>query len=83
MEQKNDMALASMILGIISIVLSCCCFLGMMLGSLAVILAALSRVDEMCRQAKTGLITGIIGIIVSMLSIVIWIVLLGLSGGGL
>ena len=47
MEQKNDMAAASMVLGIVSIVLSCCCFLGMMLGSLAVILAALSRVDEM------------------------------------
>ena len=79
MEQKNDMAAASMVLGIASIVLSCCCFLGMMLGSLAVILAALSRVDEMCRQAKTGLITGIIGICVSMLSIVVWIVLLALA----
>ena len=79
MEQKNDMAAASMVLGIVSIVLSCCCFLGMMLGSLAVILAALSRVDEMSRQAKTGLITGIIGICVSMLSIVVWIVLLALA----
>lgn len=67
MEQKNTMALVSMILGIISIVLSCCCFLGMILGSLAVILAALSRGDgKMSGHAKAGLITGIVGMIGSV-----------------
>lgn len=81
MEQKNDMALTSMILGIASIVLSCCCYLGMILGSLAIIFAALSRVDEMHRQAKTGLITGIIGTILSVSAVCILIVLGVLAGG--
>lgn len=81
MEQKNDMALTSMILGIASIVLSCCCYLGMILGSLAIIFAALSRVDEMHRQAKTGLITGIIGMVLSMFAIGILLAIGVLSGG--
>ena len=81
MEQKNDMALTSMILGIASIVLSCCCCLGMILGSLAIIFAALSRVDEMHRQAKTGLITGIIGLLISVFVIVIFFVVAEMAGG--
>ena len=48
MEETNKMALASMIAGILSIVLSCCCGLGMIAGGLAVIFAGLSRVDEPC-----------------------------------
>lgn len=81
MEQKNDMALTSMILGIASIVLSCCCYLGMILGSLAIIFAALSRIDQMHRQAKIGLITGIIGLVVSIFAVVIFIVLAEWAGG--
>ena len=81
MEQKNDMALTSMILGIASIVLSCCCYLGMILGRLAIIFAALSRVDEMHRQAKTGLITGIIGMVLSIFAIGILLAIGVLSGG--
>lgn len=81
MEQKNDMALTSMILGIASIVLSCCCYLGMILGSLAIIFAALSRVDEMHRQARIGLITGIIGTVLSIFAVVIFIIISELIGG--
>lgn len=77
MGQKNNMALASMIIGILSIVLSCCCYLGVILGSLAVILAGLSRVDEkMTGQAMAGLATGIIGILFGTGSIFVWIALL-------
>lgn len=76
MGQKNNMALASMIIGILSIVLSCCCYLGMILGSLAVIFAGLSRVDEkMTGQATAGMVTGIIGILLGAASIFVWIAL--------
>lgn len=77
MGQKNNMALASMIIGILSIVLSCCCYLGVILGSLAVILAGLSRIDEkMTGQATAGMVTGIIGILFGVGSIFVWIALL-------
>lgn len=82
MEQnKNNMALASMILGILSIVLSCCCCLGMIMGGLAVLFACLSRVEQKFeQQAMIGLITGIIGIV---LGVVGFFVLLILDVGGL
>ena len=78
MEQKNSMALASMILGILSIVLSCCCFLGMILGSISIFLGALSRGDgKMNGQATAGLVTGMIGIILSIGALVLVIAVLG------
>lgn len=73
MEQNNNLALASMILGIVSIVVCCCCFGGVILGSLAVILACLSRVEtSFTGQAKAGLITGMIGICLGFLSFAAW-----------
>lgn len=84
-EETNKMALASMIAGILSIVLSCCCGLGIVAGSLAVIFAGLSRVEEpLSTNAKAGLITGIIGIILSMIAVVILTFLMaGVMGNGL
>lgn len=61
------MALGSMVVGIISIVASCCCCGGIILGSLAVVLACLSRVETYFdRRAKIGLICGVIGMILSV-----------------
>ncbi len=78
MEQNNNMALASMIVGIISIVMSCCCFLGMILGSTAVILAGLSRTEEhMTGYAKAGLAAGIAGMVLGIGSIIVWMIVLG------
>ena len=49
-------------------------YMGMALGGLAVFFAALSRVDvKMNRQGRTGLITGIIGILLGFASIILWI----------
>ncbi len=77
MEKKNNMALASMIVGIVSIVMCCCCFLGAGLGSLAVILAMLSKTsDTFENNAKIGLITGIIGLVLGMISVVVWIMVI-------
>lgn len=44
-QTKNNMATASMVLGIISIVTICCC-LGFVLGGLAVLFAGLSMVNS-------------------------------------
>ena len=72
MEQKKNssMAVASMVLGILSIVLSCCCFMGVGLGALAVIFARLAKVEEkMEGKAVAGMVTGIIGIVLGVVSI--------------
>lgn len=72
-EQENHMALASMIMGILSIISACCFSASFILGGLAVMFAALSRVEEkMSRKGKTGLITGIIGIAAGLVSVGIW-----------
>ena len=84
MEETNKMALASMSAGILSIVLSCCCGLGMIAGGLAVIFAGLSRVDEpLSSNAKVGLITGIIGMIFSVIAVIVLVMLVGAMSGTL
>lgn len=71
---ENHMALASMIMGILSIVTACCFFAAIALGGMAVIFAALSRVDEkLCGQAAAGLITGVIGIAAGIVSAILWV----------
>ncbi len=81
-QQNNTMALVSMVLGIASIVLSCCCCIGVVPAGLAVIFACLSRVEEhFTSQAKTGLITGMIGLVMAPVMGLILIVMLGLGSG--
>lgn len=82
-QKKNNMATASMVLGILSIVLACCCFLGFMLGALAILFACLSKVDDhMEGKAKAGLTTGIIGILLGVASLIFWLVFLAGSSYG-
>jgi hypothetical protein len=61
----QSLALASMILGIASI---CCCCVSPMLGGLGIVLAILSKRTnrEMLTQAKAGLITSIIGVVIAI-----------------
>lgn len=73
-QKKNNMATASMVIGILSIVLSCCCFMGFGMGALAIVFAQLSKVEERLEgKAKAGLITGIIGIVLGLVSLIVWI----------
>lgn len=61
---RNNMALASLVMGIMGIVSACCLVPGLVFGGLAILFACLSRVEEkMSGQALAGLITGIIGIL--------------------
>ena len=73
---KNNMALASLVMGIMGIVSACCFVPGLVFGGMAVLFACLYRVEEkMSGQALAGLITGIIGII----AVFVFIVILNLS----
>lgn len=81
-KQTNGLALASMICGILSIVLSCCCCVGVVPGALAIIFACLSRVEEnFTGQARTGLITGSIGLIMSVIAGIMLVVMIALFSG--
>lgn len=80
MEQKNNMATAALVMGIIAIVTSCCCCMGFVFGGLAITFALLSRTDRGFEgHAKAGLITGIIGMVLSVISIIIWALILSMS----
>lgn len=75
-QKKNNMATASLVMGILSIVLSCCCCMGGVFGGLAVLFACLSKTDgPFDGKAMAGLITGIIGILLGIVGIIGWIAL--------
>ena len=66
-QSSKGLAIASMILGIVSI---CCCCISLPLGGLGIALAILSKRENrsMLGQAKTGLLTSIVGIIISIMT---------------
>lgn len=78
--KQSNMSLASMIMGIIGIVTSCCCG-GIIFGSLGVLFALLSRTeDKFEKYAKIGLITSIIAFVLTVLSGVIWCMIIIIGG---
>ena len=73
--EPNGMATASLILGIIGIVCSCCCFLSVPLAALGIILALLSKGgSRMSDRAKTGLGISIAGLCVTVVLTIILLV---------
>lgn len=75
MEKSSSMAKASMIFGIGGIVFSCACFPGMIASALALIFGLLSRTGEnMDFCARTGVITGSIGLLLSFGFFIAWVV---------
>ncbi len=67
---SNDMALASMAIGILAIVTAFSVLGGIMLGSLAVILAWLSTGNEkMTGRGIAGMVTGLIGMVLAMVPV--------------
>lgn len=66
--EKNGLAVASMVLGILSLLLCCTCFVNILLGVLAIIFGLLSKNGQkMNGSAKAGVVLGIIGIILTVL----------------
>lgn len=71
--QKKGMAIASMVLGILALVLSCCVpYLPVLLALIAVILGGISLAKKQGGKgmAIAGLVCGIIGLIPSILVII-------------
>lgn len=72
---QSNMALASLVMGIIGIVTSCCCYGGLIFGSLGVLFALLSKTEDRFEgYAKAGLITSIIGVVMAVLLGIAWII---------
>lgn len=76
-QEKNNMATASLVMGILSLCSICCCMLfGVVFGVLGIIFAIMSkRGDRMDSQAKAGLILSIIGVAVTVLIIIFFVVI--------
>ena len=74
-QEKNNMATASLVMGILSLCSICCCMLfGIVFGVLGIIFAIMSKKgDRMDGQAKAGLILSIIGIAVTVLVIIFFV----------
>ena len=76
-QEKNNMATASLVMGILSLCSICCCMLfGVVFGVLGIIFAIMSKKgDRMDSQAKAGLILSIIGVAVTVLIIIFFVVI--------
>ena len=63
--RSAGMSLASMVMGILGLVMSCCVYPVIVFGSLAIIFALLSRGGEMSMNsyARAGMILGIVGLV--------------------
>lgn len=73
---SDSMAMASLVMGILSLVSCCCTCLAVVLGALGIIFAFLSRGEgEMNKQAKAGLILSAAGLAVSLLTLAVAVVM--------
>lgn len=75
--EKNNLALASLVMGILALPSICCCmFLGIIFGVLGIVFAIMSKSGgKMDGQAKAGLILSIIAIVVSVLVVIFFVAL--------
>ncbi|WP_394522360.1 hypothetical protein [Lacrimispora sp. JR3] len=72
---QSNMALASLVMGIIGIVTSCC-YGGFIFGSLGIIFALLSKTEDRFEgYAMAGLITSVIGIVLAVLLGIVFLIL--------
>ena len=73
-KNSNGLAIASLVLGIVSIVT--CCVGGFMFGSLGIILALLSKGKEQKydTKAKVGIVTSITGMVLGIVIIILLII---------
>lgn len=83
--RSAGMSVASLIMGIFGLIMSCCIYPAMIFGSLAIIFALLSRGGEMHTNsyAKAGLILGAIAIICGILFFIYSILTLLIQFGGI
>ena len=80
---SNGFAIASLVMGILSIITCCCYFLSILFGILGIIFSCVQPKDSEGKKptmATVGLILSIIGVVIG-LSIIIFNVVLGFRGG--
>lgn len=67
--EPNGMSTASLVMGIISLVLCCCFYVSIPLGALGILFAILSKGKDqtMCGRSKTGLGLSIAGLVLTIL----------------
>lgn len=84
-KRSAGMAIASMVLAITGLVMGCCIYPAIIFGSLAIILALLSRGGEMTTSgyAKAGLILGIIAIVFGILFLIYGLFTILVQFGGI
>ncbi len=70
----NTMAIVSLVLGILSIVLSCCYGAGVIFGIVGVILAVLSKKQGKSGMGTAGMVCSIIGIVASVIMIILMVI---------
>ena len=83
-KRSASMAIASMVIGIAGMVMSCCIYPAIIFGSLALLLAILSRGAEMTfsNYAKAGIILGILAIVCGILFLTISLITIYVEFGG-
>lgn len=83
-KRSTSMAIASMVLAIAGLVMGCCVYPAIIFGSLAIILALLSRGGEMTTNgyAKAGLILGCIAIVFGILFFIYGLITVLVQFGG-
>lgn len=68
-KREDNMALASLIMGIIGIVTSCCCFGGVIFGTLGIVFAVLSRNEGRFEgNSMAGFVTSIVAVVLTVLA---------------
>lgn len=84
-KRSSSMALASLVMGIVGLVMSCCIYPAIIFGSLAIIFALLSRGGELTTNGygKAGLILGIIAIVCGILFLAYGLFILFVQFGGI
>lgn len=70
-QSPNNMATASLVMGIIACVTGCCCCGGFVFGGLGIIFAILSRTEGKLRgQALAGIILSAIAVLLSIVALI-------------
>lgn len=77
--QRNNMAVASMIVGIFALLTSCCSFVGFILSVVGIVLVILSKKGKpLSGFAIAGLVLSILGLVFTILFFAYWILVLNI-----
>ena len=67
----HGLAIASLVLGILSILSCCCTYLAIILGVVGIVLAIISLAGKMETMATVGMILSILGVVIAV-GMIIW-----------